>query len=390
MTDRLYYSDSYLVKFEATVEEAAADGRRLYLTQSAFYPTSGGQLHDLGEINGIAVVEVVDEDDRVAHVLAEPVTGKQVSGLVDWPRRFDHMQQHTGQHLLSAVFEEMLGAQTLSVHFGDASATIDLAVPALSPNQLVAIEKRANQAVFQNLPVVVAYEDAATVTGLRKPSERPGILRIVSIEGLDKSACGGTHVTRTGEIGPILIRKLDKIRGNVRVEFICGQRAVAQSRLDFDALSSVSRHFSCPLDEAAGAVAQLTERAKDQDKAIRLLKSELAAFQGKQLHQNTPAGVDGIRRHSITVAEPIADDLRMLAQNFVACGKAVLQIGSTNPASLLLACSADSNLHAGNLLKTVLAAAGGRGGGSNTLAQASLPSVEALEKIRLDLSKLGA
>ena len=187
-----------------------------------------------------------------------------------------------------------------------------------------------------------------------------------------------------------MLRKLDKVRGNLRVEFICGQRAVAGARLDFDALSAVGRHFSCPLNEAAEAVGQLTERAKEQDKTIRQLKSDLAAFQGKQLHQNTPPGEDGIRRHTITIAEPITDDLRMLAQNFVACGKAVLLIASTNPASLLLACSTDSNLHAGNWLKTALAAAGGRGGGSSTLAQASLPSVEALEQIRKDLSKLGA
>ena len=390
MTQRLYYGDSYLVNFDSIVEETAANGRRLYLQQSAFYPTSGGQPHDLGTINGIPVTDVVDEQDRVAHILAAPLLESKVTGVVNWVSRFDNMQQHTGQHLLSAVFEQVLGASTVSVHLGEAISTIDLGIAALSLEQIIEVEQQANRAVASNLAVSVAYEDAATVTGLRKPSERPGMLRIVTIEGLDKSACGGTHVGRSGEIGPILIRKLDKLRGNVRVEFLCGQRAVAQARRDFDTLGTAARHFSCPLEEVANGVEQLAARAKEQDKAIRMLKSELAAFEGKQLYESTAPAGGGLRHHAVHLTGAIGEEHRLLAQHFIAGPLAALLVTSSNPPSLLLACSADSGLHAGNLVKTAIAASGGKGGGSGTMAQASLPSIEALEQIRADLSQLGA
>jgi alanyl-tRNA synthetase len=205
-TTRLYYDDAVLGCFSATVTATTDGGRVVYLDRSAFYPTSGGQPHDLGTLADVAIVDVVDEEERVAHHLAEPLdlaAGSMVVGQVDMARRVDHMQQHTGQHLLSALLADEYGCPTVSVHFGADYSTVDVAGTALTPDQLSAIEVRANTLALGNHAVTVSYEEAATATGLRKASDRAGLLRIVTIEGLDRSACGGTHVGRTGEIGAI-------------------------------------------------------------------------------------------------------------------------------------------------------------------------------------------
>src|ERR1039457_5957879 len=203
MTERIYYNDSYLRRFNAQVAACAPGGSTVYLDRTAFYPTSGGQPFDLGFIAGVAVQDVVDEGDSVAHVLAAPVDPGPVECVIDWDRRFDHMQQHTGHHLLSAVFEELLGLHTVSFHLGAESCTIDLEGGALDAKRPARAERRANQLVSENRPVTVVYEDAAQAEGLRKPSGREGALRIVSIDGLDRSACGGTHVRSNGALGVI-------------------------------------------------------------------------------------------------------------------------------------------------------------------------------------------
>src|SRR3954469_9368393 len=194
MTNRLYYTDAYRTSFTASVVDRSEDGLSVYLSETAFYPTSGGQPHDVGTLGGVSVVDVIDEDNRVAHVLDRPLEAKDVVGAVDWPRRFDNMQQHTGQHLLSAVFEDLFGLKTVSVHFGDEYSTFDLDGDAVSPEQLRGAQRRSNEAVAENRAVAVTFEDAATATRLRKAVDRAGTLRVVSIEGLDRSACGGTHV----------------------------------------------------------------------------------------------------------------------------------------------------------------------------------------------------
>jgi len=223
MTERLYYTDSYGREFQARVVERSADGRTVYLDRTLFYPSSGGQPFDVGSIAGVAVVDVVDEEDRIAHRLEAPLaTDGEVSGEVDWTRRFDHMQQHSGQHLLSAVFEELFSLHTVSFHLGTEGSTIDLEGGPVEPRTVLEAERRANQLVAENRTMDVRFENASEAQGLRKPSGRQGMLRIVSIEGLDRSACGGTHVRTTGEIGPILLRRTEKIRQSVRVEFVCG------------------------------------------------------------------------------------------------------------------------------------------------------------------------
>jgi alanyl-tRNA synthetase len=197
MTDRLYYHDSYLTEFRARVVDVSPDRQRIYLDRTAFYPTSGGQPFDVGQLGGSDVIEVVDEGERIAHVLSEPLAETEVDGRIDGDRRFDHMQQHTGQHLLSAVLLGMFDAPTVSFHLGAESSTIDIS-RALDSGQLLQAERRANQIVFENRPVTVSFQHSSEDLGLRKPTEREGQVRIISIRDLDRSACGGTHVRATG------------------------------------------------------------------------------------------------------------------------------------------------------------------------------------------------
>ncbi len=379
MTERLYYSDSYLTSFQARVVESLDSGLRIVLDRTAFYPTSGGQPYDLGQLNGIAVLDVIDEEDRVVHVLAAPLAAAEVEGIVHWDRRHDHMQQHTGQHLLSAVFDQLHHARTLSFHLGAESSTIDLDAPSLSPAQLQSAERRANEIIQENLLVAVSFEDAAEAAGLRKESTREGTLRIVSIGSLDRSACGGTHVRATGEIGPLLLRKTEKIRNSTRVEFLCGQRAITRARADFEALSQIARQFSAPLDETPALVTAQLEQSKDAAKSRLKLAIELNTLRGRALYNETPPDDARRRRHIENRPQGSLDDeLRTLAQSFCAQPNSVFLATSENPPSALLAVSADSGLHAGNILKEALIAAGGRGGGSAQLAQGSLPTKEAL------------
>jgi alanyl-tRNA synthetase len=381
MTQRLYYQDSYLRQFAAQAVECAGGGSTVYLDRTAFYPTSGGQPFDLGTIAGVALREVVDEGDRIAHLLAAPLAAGPVECVIDWDRRFDHMQQHTGQHLLSAVFDELFHLRTVSFHLGAGSSTIDLEGGAVDARAAAAAEARANQIVWENRAVEVAYEDAGAVQGLRKASGREGTLRIVSIAGLDRSACGGTHVRATGEIGTVLIRKLEKMRQAVRVEFLCGGRAVRRARADYEALHRVSQLFSSSLDEAPAMVAAQLESARAAEKARRKLELDLAALQGRELYQGAAPGPDGVRRLVHRVAAGSLDELRALAQSFTAQSRAVFVATLANPPSVLLATSADAGVDAGQKLKAALAAAGGRGGGTARMAQGSVPESTLLEQV---------
>lgn len=381
MTERLYYHDSYLRQFDAQALESTADGSTVYLDRTAFYPTSGGQPFDVGSISGIAVREVVDEGDRIAHRMAAPLLAGPVACTIDWTRRFDHMQQHTGQHLISAVFEELFHLHTVSFHLGTESSTIDLEGGAVDGRVIAAVEARSNEIVWENRPVGVTYEDSAAVQGLRKPSDRDGTLRIVSIEGLDRSACGGTHVRATGEIGTVLLRKTEKIRQSVRVEFLCGGRAVRRAHADYEALSRVAQIFSSSLDEAPAVVAAQMEVARNGDKARRKLELDLAAYQGKELYQNTAPGPDGIRRAVKRATSGSLEELRAVAQNFTAQPQAVFVATLTTPPSILLATSTDSGVDAGQKLKAALTEAGGRGGGTARMAQGSVPEAALLDRL---------
>jgi alanyl-tRNA synthetase len=378
MTIRLYYTDSYLRDFEADIVERADGGRRIYLDRTAFYPTSGGQPFDTGTLGGIAVVDVVDEGERVSHLLADALPDNRVSGVVNWDRRFDHMQQHTGQHLLSAVLHQLCGQATISVHFGSESSTLDLDAPAIDHPQLVEAESRANRLVAENRPVEVSFEEAGSASGLRKPSEREGTLRIVAIRDLDRSACGGTHVRATGEIGSILIRKAERVKKNVRLEFLCGMRAVRRARGDLDLLTRLAGQFSAAAADLPALVEAQRAELKGTAASRRELEEDLAAFRARDLYAaSTPDG-SGVR--SIVVPEetgPI-DRLRPLARAVAGMPRALFVGWTADPPALMVATSADSGLDAGRMLRSALEQVGGRGGGNERAGQGTAPSASAL------------
>jgi alanyl-tRNA synthetase len=270
---------------------------------------------------------------------------------------------------------------------GEESCTIDIGVAALEVAQLRAVERRVNEVVFENRPVTVLFADSSEDLGLRKASAREGELRVIEIANCDRSACGGTHVRQTGEIGPVLIRKLDKIRGNVRVEFICGLRAVARARADYEALSQIGRSLSSSLDDAPASVTAQIDKLNEAEKSRKKISAELAKYQGRDLYDSTEPGPDGFRHVVRRIASGgIDDDLRIIAQSFTARPKAVFAAIVEDPPSILYCVSADSGLHAGNVLKAALTANGGRGGGNAQLAQGSVPNREALAAVSNSLS----
>jgi alanyl-tRNA synthetase len=374
MTHRLYYADSYLRDFEAAVIERSDDSRRIYLDQTAFYPTSGGQPFDVGQLGGVEVTDVVDEGERVAHLLAAPLTGGRTRGQIDWGRRFDHMQQHTGQHLLSAVLAELAGHSTVGVHFGRESSTLDLDVGALTPDQVAKAEERANEIVVQNRPVEVSFE---------------GRLRIVTIQSLDRSACGGTHVRATGEIGPILIRKVERIRKGVRLEFLCGSRATRRARADYGLLSLLAAEFSTAADELPRLIASHREEVREANATNRELQETLDLCRARELYAAATPESTGIRRVTVREDGQSGATLRGLAQAFTSMPLTVFVGAVASPPAIVLATSTDSGIDAAGLLKSLLTSVGGRGGGSARLAQGIVPGRAQLQTVVESLGSRG-
>jgi alanyl-tRNA synthetase len=384
-TDRLYYTDAELLAFDARIVEVRDGGRRVYLDRTAFYPTSGGQPHDTGILAGARVVDVVDEDDRIAHLLAEPLApeaaaeGTTVRGEIDRERRRDHMQQHTGQHLLSAVAEDRFGWHTASVHFGRDASTIDLAVDSaeVTPERVVELERLANRAVTERRAVSVAFEDAATAQGLRKRPAREGAIRVVTIEGLDRGACGGTHVATTGEIGAVLLRRVERVKQGTRVEFLCGERAVRRARADFELLSRLAQRLSAAPEEIPALVEALQAERVELSAERKALAEEVATYRARSQWDAEAPAADGVRRiverrAGGDTGPDDADEVRLLASAFAALPRTVFVGAVEAPPLLVLAVSPDTGLDAGRLLKGALGALGGRGGGAPKQAQGTV------------------
>lgn len=386
-TARLYYDDARLLRFSASITALADGGRIVYLDRTAFYPTSGGQPNDLGSLADIAIVDVVDEDDRIAHHLAEPIgvpVGAMVVGQIDAVRRFDHMQQHSGQHLLSALLHDAYGWPTVSVHFGPDISTLDVEVDDIPADALPAIERRANALVLESRPITVSYENAATAEGLRKASDRGGELRIVTIEGLDRSACGGTHVSHTAEIGALLLRRTERTKGNTRIEFVCGYRAIQRARMDADLLSRAARPLSASPNDLPELVEQQQARVVELDRERRKLLQQLAVHEASALWTGSNAGADGIRRIHVLSTGPVKE-MEPLVQQLVALGSCAVLVTQPGSFALLFGSATDTNIDAGQTLRAALQQAGGRGGGSPRVAQGSVPNADAVDAVRAAL-----
>ncbi|MEP7065179.1 MAG: hypothetical protein ABI889_04030 [Gemmatimonadota bacterium] len=383
MTERLYYTDAYLRSFDARIVDRANDGRTVYLDRTAFYPTSGGQPFDMGTLGSIAVTDVVDEGDRIAHVLASPAPAADtIRGEIDWTRRLDHMQQHTGQHLLSAIFADRFKLETVSVHFGAESSTLDLDTESLPQKTMLAAERLANMAIAEPHAVTVSFEDAATVSGLRKPPPRGGELRVVGIDALDRSACGGTHVRSTAEIGAILLRGTERVRKTTRVGFVCGVRAVSTARADHELIAALALSMGVAPSELIAKTKAQAEELRAGQAARREAATALDGYRARELFDATPADNAGHRRIVVRRDSGSVDELRSLAQAAVAIGHSRFIGTLASPPTVVFATSnSPGGVDAGAVLKTELAHHGGRGGGNVRIAQGTVPSTEALEAL---------
>src|SRR5438132_6233848 len=291
MSDRLYYTDPYLREFDATITRVERGAGRALVTldRTAFYPTTGGQPFDTGTLGGLAVVDVVDDErGSVTHVIelagGDLSPGQPVHGTIDWPRRFDHMQQHTGQHVLSAAFHRLFDVRTVSFHLGASVSTIDLARE-LDASEIAAAEHEANRIVWEDRPVAIRFADSdqAARLPLRKEPKREGRLRLIEVEDFDLSACGGTHVARTGAIGIIAVASWERFKGGQRLEFLCGGRALGRFRLLRDTAASGMRLLSAGAEELSGAIERLQADAREQERAAGALQLELARYRADEI-----------------------------------------------------------------------------------------------------------
>ena len=390
MTERLYYRDSFLYEFDGKVVEVVGPTEEeprtgVVLDRTAFYPTSGGQVHDLGHLKtgggAVAIKEVADlPDGRVVHFVESPALiekGNDVHGIVDATRRRDHMQQHSGQHVLSAAFVKLFQIPTVSFHMGEEACSIDLDTAALSGEQVVAAERLANEVIMENRPVDVRYVTRAEAEklGLRKlpPADRDE-LRLVEIADFDLCACGGTHVSGTGQVGSTLLRKTEKVKQGWRVEFVCGLRAVSTARRDYGALVEAGSLLSSHIWDLPQQVRKSQEEARRAGKAREELLAELAELMASRLL--TEAQEVGGRKVIVgTFADRDAAFVKLLAQKATRLVPNVVALVASEvaPASVVLASSPGLNCDMGAALKKALTAVGGRGGGSKEFAQGGVP-----------------
>lgn len=383
MTERLYYRDATLLDFDANVIDHVGDAQHVVLDRTAFYPTSGGQPHDVGVLGAARVVDVIDEADHVIHVTNVPMPLGPVRGVVDAVRRRDHMQQHSAQHLLSALAADRLKWETTSVHFGAEHSTIEFATAAISDRQLADLERWANDVVAEARAVTMSFEDAAAAeqVGLRKASGRAGEIRVVTIVDIDRSACGGTHVSRTSEIGPVLLLGVEKLRGNSRVGFLAGDRVLMHARASDTSLAALTRELGCAVSELGTLVPARQQELKAARDELAKLEQEVAVSRVRALYDATAPGADGVRRITHRAQDESAALLRAMAQAIAPLERALLVAIGGSPAAIYFATSTDSSVDAGARLKPALAVAGGRGGGSARVAQGTAVSVEALEEV---------
>lgn len=395
MTERLYYHDSFLYSFDARVLEATErQGKNaVVLDRTAFYPTSGGQVHDTGKLiledgREVAVAETAEEEDgRVFHFTVTSVEqGQAVRGVIDSARRRDHMQQHSGQHVLSAAFVRLFDAATVSFHMGVESCTIDLAVKSLTSSQVAQAELLANEIITEDRAVNIRFVslDEARQLALRKlPPKQTGQLRLIDIVDFDLTACGGTHVRSTGQIGAILVRKIENVKQGVRVEFVCGLRAVATARQDYLTLSQAAGLFSAHIRELPQQVEKSIQESKAAGKIQHQLLEELAELYAERLlaqAASTPRTITSF------FPERDATFIKLLAQKLTASQPDVTAfLGSgAGQVALVFAQSSGMKANMGQLMKDAMTKLGGRGGGSADMAQGGVSAAGSVEPAKVE------
>jgi len=377
VTTRIYFTDALATEFDATVVSsvAAGDRFRVVLDRTAFYPTSGGQPFDTGTLGAARVLEVEDDDAGVIHhVLNAPLEpGTRITGRIDWPRRLDHMQQHTGQHILSAAFDRLFQVRTTSFHLGADVATIDLARE-VTPAEIAQAQTEANRIIWEARPITVRFvsEDEASKLPLRKEPVKTGLLRIVEVTDFDVSACGGTHVPQAGMIGAILVAGWERFKGATRLTFVCGGRALRSHDALRDVVVAATRALSVLPSEVEGAIGRLQSEAREKERELRRIQEAVATLRAGVLRHSAPT-LGRVR--GVLLTEPGLDAtwLKVLASAVVSePGFVAVITGDAKPTPVVVARSADVALDAGAWMKRATAELGGRGGGRPEAAQGGL------------------
>jgi alanyl-tRNA synthetase len=395
MTKRLYYTDTFLHEFEGAVDRVIPGERpAVVLNQSAFYPTSGGQVFDQGRlVTGgdeirVEQVEEIENGELVHYINPADLTkiqpGQKVRGFIDILRRRDHMQQHSGQHVLSAAFERLYKMPTVSFHMGEETCTIDLATDRLTDDQLKQAEILANSVVVENRQVQIRFAslEEAKQLGLRKlPDVGKDELRLIDIADFDLCACGGTHVQGTAQIGTILVRKMEKVKQGFRVEFVCGDRALRTARRDFETLTQAAALYSANLYEVPKQINKSLDEIKGAQKAQHKLLEELAEFWATDLASNAPSTA---RFHLVkqVFSDRELPFVKLVAQKLAKHTSLVALLAtSVGQPTIVLSRSQDADVDVSALLKEALASVGGRGGGTKDLAQGGVPEGNRLTEL---------
>lgn len=393
-TERLYYLDPYAREFRARVLAQCdlRDRVGVVLDRTLFYPNAGGQPHDTGLLGGQPVLDVVEEGQEIVHFLPARLPEGEVEGVVDWRRRFDHMQQHTGQHILSQAFVVKLDAETVAFHLGEDYATVDVNHAGLSAEQLAAVEELANEVVFDDRPVVAEFAEPERLAKLplRKPPKVTENVRIVEVKDFDWSPCGGTHCLSAGQVGLILISKTERRGGDTRVEFLCGWRALRRARRQADRLNELGSALSVGWDEAVPMALRGLETLKERERELERLRAAVQESEALALLAAAPRQ-QGVVLVSRVFPDRSPDELKRLALKLVANEKVVALLGAQGQKGhVLFARSADVACDMNATLKVALQAVGGRGGGTPALAQGGAPDpdrvAEALEAGRQQLA----
>ncbi|RNB84442.1 alanyl-tRNA editing protein [Brevibacillus fluminis] len=396
MTKKRYYEDAYLQTFQAGIISRGkeADGTSyVVLDQTAFYPTGGGQPSDLGYIADVAVVDVEEVDGEIRHRLAAPLADEivEVTGTIDWERRFDHMQQHTGQHILSAAFDELIEAPTVAFHLGRETVTIDIATSDLSAEKAQVVERLANQIVLENRDITARFVDEAELAAmpLRKPPTVTENIRIVAIDRFDYNPCGGTHPARTGEVGMIKILGWEKAKGNTRVEFVCGLRALASFGQKQTVIKELTRLLAAQEFELPAQITRLLAERKELEYQIGEFKSLQLEQEAREL-LNTAVPVRSYLVVKQVFANRTIQELQKLAQLICTQNPAAIALlaGTGAKTQLVFSRGTDVKLAMNALLKETLVLIDGKGGGSLTTAQGGGESQKPADELLVHASGL--
>ncbi len=378
-TERLYYADSHLIEFEARVidkTERVSSWTAVTLDRTAFYPTGGGQPSDTGTLNGTRVVECIDDGENgILHVVQGRVleVGSFVNGRIDWPRRLDHIQQHTGQHILSQAFVTLFNAPTHSFRVLDQSCEIDVELGNPSSEIVERAVELANNVIWEDRALTIRQVTAqqAAALPLRKEPAREGDLRLIEIEGFDLTPCGGTHAYRTGEVGMIAVRSWERAKGMVRIEFVAGGRALADYRRANKTARSVAALFSAGRDDATVLTERLLEENKELQRRLRALEEIAARLQADELRASVSPDASDVTVIAQVFENRDAESLKRLALALIANPKTIALLSSRDQdkARLVFARSADAPGDMNALMRNVCVIIDGRGGGKTDLAE---------------------